>query len=76
MRTITMIGMCGLLLAGCEQEKAAPPEDANEQYRSGYDMGHAAGVVEEHAQLCAQIANFKAEMGSALREQGICPKGS
>jgi len=76
MRTITMIGMCVLLLAGCERDKAIPPEDANEQYRSGYDMGHAAGVLEERAQLCGQIAKFRADMADALREQNICPKES
>jgi hypothetical protein len=73
-RTVTMIGLCVVLLAGCDQDKAIPPEDANDQYRQGYDMGHAAGVVEEHAELCAQIANFRAGMAAQLREAGICPK--
>lgn len=71
MRNIVLLG--ALLLAGCEREEV-PREDANEQYRMGYDMGHAAGVLEERGQLCAQIANFKAEIATTLKEQGICPK--
>jgi hypothetical protein len=75
MRNIGLVGMCVLLLAGCEKE-AVPPEEGNAQYQSGYDMGHAAGVLEERAQLCGQIANFKADMAAALREASICPKPS
>lgn len=72
MRYIVVIA--ALLLAGCDQE--APREEANDRYQTGYDMGHAAGVLEEHAQLCSQIANYRAEMAAALREAGICPKPS
>jgi hypothetical protein len=73
MRNIGLLGVCVLLLAGCEREEV-PREDGNAQYQRGYDMGHAAGVLEEHAQLCGQIANHKAEMATELKETGICPK--
>ena len=73
MRNTVLLGVCMLLLAGCEREEV-PREDANDQYRMGYDMGHAAGVLEERAQLCAQVANYKSEIADALKERGICPK--
>ena len=73
MRNIGLLGVCVLSLTGCEKEDV-PPEDGNAQYQSGYDMGHAAGVVEERAQLCGQIANHKGEMATELKEAGICPK--
>jgi hypothetical protein len=73
MRNVAMLGVCVLLLMGCERE-TVPAEDANDQYRTGYDMGHAAGVLEERAQLCTQIANYKAEFANALKQEGICPK--
>ena len=75
MRNIGLLSICVLLLAGCEKEEA-PPTDTNAEYQRGYDMGHAAGVLEERAQLCAQITTHKAEMAAELRQADICPKAS
>ena len=73
MRNIGLLGVCVLLLAGCEKEEA-PPVESNAEYQRGYDMGHSAGVLEERAQLCSQIANFQTAMAASLRQADICPK--
>jgi len=73
MRNIGLLGVCVLLLAGCEKEEA-PPVESNAEYQRGYDMRHSAGVLEERAQLCSQIANFQAAMAASLRQADICPK--
>ena len=73
MRNIGMLSVCVMLLAGCEKEEG-PPVDGNAEYQQGYDMGHAAGVLEERAQLCSQIANFQTAMAASLRQADICPK--
>ena len=73
MRNIGLLSVCMLLLAGCEREEA-PPMDSSAEYQRGYDMGHSAGVLEERAQLCSQIANFQAAMAASLRQADICPK--
>ncbi|HYJ34735.1 MAG TPA: hypothetical protein VEV64_01160 [Rhizomicrobium sp.] len=73
MRNIGLLGVCVLLLAGCEKEEA-PPVESNAEYQRGYDMGHSAGVLEERAQLCSQVANFQAAMAASLRQADICPK--
>jgi len=75
MRNIGLLSVCVMLLAGCEKEEG-PPVDGNAEYQQGYDMGHAAGVLEERAQLCSQIANFQAAMAASLRQADICPKAS
>ena len=48
--------------------------ESNAEYQRGYDMGHSAGVLEERAQLCSQVANFQAAMAASLRQADICPK--
>jgi len=73
MRNIVMLSVCVMLLAGCEKEEG-PPVDGNAEYQRGYDMGHAAGVLEERAQLCSQIANLQAATAASLRQADICPK--
>ena len=73
MRNIGLLSVCVMLLAGCEKEEG-PPVDGNAEYQQGYDMGHAAGVLEERAQLCSQIANFQTAMAASLRQADICPK--
>jgi len=73
MRNIGLLSVCVMLLAGCEKEEA-PPVESNAEYQQGYDMGHSAGVLEERAQLCSQIANFQAAMAASLRQADICPK--
>jgi hypothetical protein len=75
MRNIGLLSVCVLLLTGCEREEA-PSVGSNAEYQQGYDMGHAAGVLEERAQLCSQIANFQAAMAASLRQADICPKAS
>jgi hypothetical protein len=71
MQKIIMLGLCAMLLAGCEKEAAEGDID-NSRYQQGYDMGHAAGVLEEKAQLCSEIQHYDGSIATALKGAGIC----